>query len=672
MQKSGREIPKKKLAQHFRIFRIWLAYKIDQWISGGFWRMVALLGFVIIASAVFLAVVRHNSMTSLNEEWTESLWLTLFNTLDAGVIADSSQKPSRGIMIFATIIGLLILSTLIGLIASKINERLTNLRRGRTSVHETDHVLILGWNNAIFDLVREIHMSSSPDPGPRVVVLAHYDNLMMMEDLNGFIHQESIKQAQAGIPKRRRIQKPVTRFGLPWDRASLELVRPREAKWILILTDLDDPSGKDATTIKTLLALDGMISKHTRTNIVASICSHVNKQLAMQAAKSRAQVVDSDQIIARLLVQTCRQIGLGQVISDLTSFEGFELYRFQIGPELTGHTLREFVRGTRNHSVVGYQQQGNPPILLGESPQQFDIRLVTGDKLWILAKDPTNALNFSLNDSLISEERIQPAAIIPPKPNENKPEIVLIIGWNRRGSLVLYELDQHVVLGSTVLVFDPGGEGLERGLQKEVKKTRTNIQVSALHIEEDIADWLELYHNQNQNLSEFDHIIILDDDNFTSQGHSADLAVARVVLELRKLRAEFNGRWPRIVCEVSDERTRQLIRNQEGEEFIASGRFVVSLMVQFALDSERSAIYESIFDALGSEICTRAISEYVDVALSPSWSTVVEAALRRGEVAIGWLIFGPNGEYAVHFNPQLENLNLKPTSTARIILLASR
>ena len=148
--------------------------------------------------------------------------------------------------------------------------------------------------------------------------------------------------------------------------------------------------------------------------------------------------------------------------------------------------------------------------------------------------------------------------------------------------------------------------------------------------------------------------------------------MARVVLELRKLRAEFNGRWPRIVCEVSDERTRQLIRNQEGEEFIASGRFVVSLMVQFALDSERSAIYESIFDALGSEICTRAISEYVDVALSPSWSTVVEAALRRGEVAIGWLIFRPNGEYAVHFNPQLENLNLKPTSTARIIVLASR
>ena len=266
MQKSGREIPKKKLAQHFRIFRIWLAYKIDQWISGGFWRMVALLGFFIIASAVFLAVVRHNSMTSLNEEWTESFWLTLFNTLDAGVIADSSQKPSRGIMIFATIIGLLILSTLIGLIASKIDERLTNLRRGRTSVHETDHVLILGWNNAIFDLVREIHMSSSPDPGPRVVVLAHYNNLMMMDDLNGFIHQESIKQAQAGIPKRCRIQKPVTRFGLPWDRASLELVRPREAKWILILTDLDDPSGKDATTIKTLLALDGMISKHTRTN----------------------------------------------------------------------------------------------------------------------------------------------------------------------------------------------------------------------------------------------------------------------------------------------------------------------------------------------------------------------------------------------------------------------
>lgn len=672
MQKSEYEIPKKNLAQYFRVFRIWLAYKIDQWIAGGFWRMVALLAFVIIACAVFLAVVRHNYMTSINEEWTESFWLTLFNTLDAGVIADSAQKPSRGIMIFATIFGLLILSTLIGLIASKIDERLTHLRRGRTPVYETDHVLILGWNNAIFDLVREIHMAASPGPRPRVVVLAHHDNLMMMDDLHGFIKRESIKQAKAGMPKRRRIQRPVTRFGLPWDRASLELVRPWEARWILILTDLDDPSGKDATTIKTLLALDGMIPKHARTNIVASICSHVNKPLALQAAKSRAQVVDSDQIIARLLVQTCRQIGLGQVISDLTSFEGFELYPFQIGPDLTGRTLREFVRGARNHSVVGYQQQGHPTMLLGESLQQLDIRLMTGDKLWILAEDSKDAVNFSLNDPIIFEKTIQPAAIIQPKPKENKPEMVLIIGWNRRGSLVLAELDQHVALGSQVFVFDPGGDGLDRELQKEIKKTRTNIQCTPLHIEEDIAEWLELYHNQSRNLSEFNHIIILDDDNFTSQGHSADLAVARVVLELRKLRAEFNGRWPRIVCEVSDERTRQLIRNQEGEEFIASGRFVVSLMVQFALDSERSAIYESIFDAPGSEICTRAISEYVDMTLSPSWSTIVEATLLRGEVAIGWLIFGANAQYEVHLNPQLENCAFNLNSEARIIVLADQ
>lgn len=672
MKKSEYEIPKKNLAQYFRVFRIWLAYKIDQWIAGGFWRMVALLAFVIIACAVFLAVVRHNCMTSINEEWTESFWLTLFNTLDAGVIADSAQKPSRGIMIFATIFGLLILSTLIGLIASKIDERLTHLRRGRTPVYETDHVLILGWNNAIFDLVREIHMAASPDPGPRVVVLAHHDNLMMMDDLHGFIKRESIKQAKAGIPKRQRIQRPVTRFGLPWDRASLELVRPWEARWILILTDLDDPSGKDATTIKTLLALDGMIPKHARTNIVASICSHVNKPLALQAAKGRAQVVDSDQIIARLLVQTCRQIGLGQVISDLTSFEGFELYPFQIGPDLTGHTLREFVRGARNHSVVGYQQQGHPTMLLGESLQQLDIRLMTGDKLWILAEDSKDAVNFSLNDPIIFEKKIQPAAIIQPKPKENKPEMVLIIGWNRRGSLVLAELDQHVALGSQVFVFDPGGDGLDRELQKEVKKNRTNIQCTPLHIEEDIADWLEFYHNQSRNLSEFNHIIILDDDNFTSQGHSADLAVARVVLELRKLRAEFNGRWPRIVCEVSDERTRQLIRNQEGEEFIASGRFVVSLMVQFAMDSERSAIYESIFDAPGSEICTRAISEYVDITLSPSWSTIVEATLLRGEVAIGWLIFGANAQYEVHLNPQLENCAFNLNSEARIIVLADQ
>lgn len=670
MRKLNNNIPPKNLTSHLRSFKIWSVYKLDQWIAGEFWRMVALLGCMIFVVAILIAVVRHNLMDSINEEWTESLWLTLFNSLDAGVIADKEEKSSRGIMIFATIFGLLILSTLIGLISSKIDARLADLRRGRTYVCEKNHVLILGWNSAIFDLIREIHAATTPKHDFSVVILADQDNLKMMDDLYGFVRRESFKQAQAGIAKRLRIQKPVTRSGVPWDKASLELVRPSDADWILVLTDLDDPLGKDATTMKTLLALDGIIPKNKNTKIVASICSHVNQSLAKQAA-TRAQIVDADQIIARLLVQTCRQNGLGQVISDLVSFEGYELYPYEIDRSLVGRSILEFVCGAHNNSVVGFQIKDDSAKLLGEDRQQLDVRLQLGDKLWILAKDLENAKNFSISTPSEFKEPSPPPAIIQSKLIERKPSKVLIIGWNRRGSLVLDELDQHVSPNSEVTIFDPGGDELDRNLVQAVAMHRTNIQCTPLHIDNDIADWLETFHQQTS-LDGFDYIIILDDDNFTSTGHNTDVAVARVILELRKLRKDSQNVWPRIVCEVSDERTRELIKNQSGEEFIASGKFVVSLMVQFALDPERISIYESIFDARGSEICTRLFTDYVDVKLSQSWSTVIEAALLRGEIAIGWIEIGEDDKFVNHLNPQLEKIILSPDSRALIIVLAKQ
>ena len=70
-------------------------------------------------------------------------------------------------MLVLTIAGLFIVSALIGVIATGIDAKLADLRRGRSTVLEKDHTVILGWSDSIFTIVSELTARQREPPAGR-------------------------------------------------------------------------------------------------------------------------------------------------------------------------------------------------------------------------------------------------------------------------------------------------------------------------------------------------------------------------------------------------------------------------------------------------------------------------------------------------------------------------
>ena len=77
-------------------------------------------------------------------------------TVDTGTVAGDTGWSFRLVGFAITLGGIFIVSALIGVLASGLEGRLNDLRRGRSWVVEADHTVILGWSPQVFTLVSEL------------------------------------------------------------------------------------------------------------------------------------------------------------------------------------------------------------------------------------------------------------------------------------------------------------------------------------------------------------------------------------------------------------------------------------------------------------------------------------------------------------------------------------
>ena len=77
-------------------------------------------------------------------------------TIDTGTVAGDTGWSFRLVAFTITLGGIFIVSALIGVLASGLEGRLGDLRRGRSQVVETGHTVILGWSPQVFSIVSEL------------------------------------------------------------------------------------------------------------------------------------------------------------------------------------------------------------------------------------------------------------------------------------------------------------------------------------------------------------------------------------------------------------------------------------------------------------------------------------------------------------------------------------
>ena len=251
-----------------------------------------------------------------------------------------------------TLGGLFVVSALIGVIATGLDAKIEDLRKGRSFVIESEHTLILGWSESVFTILSELRIANESEKDPVVVILADKDRVEM----------EDLVRQKVGDMKNTRV---VCRTGNAIDIDDLRVANPEEARSIIVLSpEEEDP---DSQVIKTVLALvRGPVRREdSPARIVAEIQDPKNMEAARLVGGDDAVIVDKSETISRLIVQTARQSGLSIAYIELLDFDGDEIY-FRADERLHGMTFGEAQHAYEDCVVMGIQDADgavklNPP-----------------------------------------------------------------------------------------------------------------------------------------------------------------------------------------------------------------------------------------------------------------------------------------------------------------------
>lgn len=180
-----------------------------------------------------------------------------------------------------------------------------------------------------------------------------------------------------------------------------------------------------------------------------------------------------------------------------------------------------------------------------------------------------------------------------------------------------------------------------------------------------VLDALQLY--------TFDHIVVLAyADTFDAQ--RADAITLLALLHVRRIADEHQHTFS-IVSEILDPRNRALAESSRADDFIVSDRLVSLLMAQVSENRALNQIFNDLFDPVGAEVFLKPATDYVRAGATVSFYTVVEAARRRGEVAIGYRLRALETDadrcYGVVVNPA-KSMPLTFAPDDRVIVLAQR
>jgi hypothetical protein len=172
------------------------------------------------------------------------------------------------------------------------------------------------------------------------------------------------------------------------------------------------------------------------------------------------------------------------------------------------------------------------------------------------------------------------------------------------------------------------------------------------------------------NVAEYDHVIVLADTTVDIQ--AADARTLITLLHLRDI-AEKDATPFSIVSEMLDLRNRELAEVTKVDDFIVSDHLISLMMSQLSENGDLDAVFTDLFDPEGSELYLKPVADYVETGQPVNFYTVVEAARRRGEVAIGYRVVSQLHEadkgYGVHTNPKKsEEVTFAPDD--KIIVLA--
>jgi Trk K+ transport system NAD-binding subunit len=615
-------MPKYTLREKFR-------YQFENTMSAGpigviQWLAIVSIVSVVVLGAVILALDIAGSAEPDAEPlgFIEGTWKSLMATLDPGTMGADEGWEFRIVRFTATLIGIFVISILIGSISSGIDQKIEELKRGRSRVLDGNHTLILGWSAKIFTILTELIEANSNQKHPCIVILSEKDKVEAEEEINSRIDDF-------------RNTKIVVRSGSTLESSSAEMVNINEARSIIVLSpEVENP---DTYVIKTVLGVtNGRHRKADPYHIVAEIKHERNLEAAELVGNDEAVYVLSEDLISRNIAQTCRQSGLSVVYSELLNFAGDEIYFEKLPDSLAGKTYRDSLFAYNDSSVIGvFSKDGevliNPPMDRVFDPEESVIAI---------SEDDDTVIANGKADVSVSREMFNRS-----EEGGLREENTLVLGWNDKGCRIVAELDNYVKAGSQVTVV-----AKDAAIKEQTNGLAADLQNHALVFKQgDIRDKKTLLGINTEN---YDHIIVLSNRDIDIQESDAKTLIS--LLHLRNI-SESHGMDYSIVTEMLDMRNRELGVVAKADDFVVSDNIISLMLSQLSENADLKKVYDVLFQAEGSEIYLKPVSRYVKTGVEMDFYTVTASAAELGESAIGYrttaLSWDSEKTYGIRLNP---------------------
>ncbi len=603
-------------------FKNKLRYRFEKYLNKGGASIFMSLFIVFIVFLLIIIGIRililHFAPTGNDPAYrgiVDDIWRTWLQLTDPGNMSQDTNMSiwAKICAILSGVVGVIILSSLIAFITTSLEKVFYNLRKGRGMILEEEHTVILGWNERVVDIIKELIIANESEKYASVVVLALEDK----EEMDDLISN------RISDTKTTRV---ITTTGDYANINELKRINISKAKSVILLancsesSDMSNKLSSDILAIKVIMAIISCQNNNNELPIIAEIFTAEKRELISLFNDDNIIALDSWDIMGKLLVQTSITSGLEAVYNEILSFDGCEIYFHEA--EWNGVSFGNLPYHFPDGIPLGVYSE-NEGLRLRPAG---DYILTPDDQIIILADD----------DSTI---HFKPSPLLTPvdltlsdKKQEQKSKNILILGWHNVGEIFIRESHDYLTEGTKVdILFNNPDEELI------AKVDRLKNEYEKFNITLTDTDPLKLENLQNIHPFNYDNIIILSQNTGESDADKIDSDTLIILLLLKNIKQRNNFESStNIITQVLSSENQEIITQTEVDDFIISNKLITMILAQLSEEPLIKVLYDDIFSEDGSEIYVKPADLYfTDFPKTVRFCDLIGLAAQRDEICLG-------------------------------------
>jgi hypothetical protein len=600
-------------------FKDKLRYRFEKYLNKGGSSIFVSLFVVFIVLFLLMIFIRWMLLViwpdlTYTDSFLDDIWMTWLQMTDPGNMNQDNISPTwlKITTVMSGVLGVIILSMLIAFITTALEKVFYNFRKGRGKVIEEDFTLILGWNERVVDIIRELILANESEKYGAVVILSNEDK----EEMDDLITKRIPDSLTTRI---------ITTTGDYANINELKRVNIDQAKSVILLASCTESASQeekvysDVQSVKSIMAMISCQGGENELPIITEIFNEDKIELIGYFDDENIIALNSWEIMGKLLVQTSLTSGLEMVYNEILSFDGCEIYFYEAN--WNGISFGKLPFHFKDGVPLGvYNEQDGMVLRPGK-----EYVMKPEDRIIIMAEDDST-INFE------SAQVFSPTGMkLVNSKLEQGQRSVLIIGWHDVAEIFISESADYVKEGSSFNIYfrEPTKELIKR--VEELKEEYPDFEINLTD-----TNPFDLESLEATNPFDHDNIVILSQEFGEQSADKIDSDTLIILLLLRKIKSKMGETKTKIITQVLNSDNQEIITQTDVDDFIISNKLITMILAQLSEEPLIMKFYEDIFSEDGSEIYVKSVGLYLDqFPVKTTFGDLIGLADQRDEICLG-------------------------------------